>query len=127
MSDNPKSMSLDPAEWRAVLIQNAQRLLQYVQNMQFCADEQVASTEDHMGRMLTQMKHGWKVASVAFQQAADARHAPNDAVQQPASTVVPDVETSLQPNGADPAPKRKGGWPKGQKRKPREAQPETVQ
>lgn len=103
MTDKP-TLSLDSAEWRAMLGHNLNRAGEFVQSTAAINQLQVKAFHDHLDRM--------KALVSAWYASAPAAVA--DAVAEQAQ---PEAPAHPQANGA--APKRKGGWPLGKKRKQR--------
>lgn len=101
MTDKP-TLSLDSAEWRAMLGHNLIRAIEFVQSSTHVTAENVTAFHLHLDRMKA-LATAWHLSAP---KAADSAVASDQHAQAPATA---------QTNGA--APKRKGGWPKGKPRK----------
>lgn len=96
MTDQPKTLALDSAEWKALLLSNIVRTHESVNGAKHITPEGLAMFNGHMDRMKG-IAAAWHASLPA--NPAEDRTAPD----QPAT------------NGAA-KPKGKGGWPKGKKR-----------
>lgn len=116
----PRTMQLNPADWRALVLLNVEQLGQFIASIPAnddkgnsgLTDEAIAMIESHVARG-QQLLGGWRRARIAM--------APVQQAEQPA----PQPEAP-KANGAHEAPKRRGGWPAGKPRG-RRAQTETRQ
>ncbi len=99
MSDAPKTLALNPAEWKALFVSNIDQLRQFVMDAGGLTPAGVTVVADHMDRM--------KSIAAAWQ------------ASQPPVTEAPQTQQA-QPqgaaNGAAAPVVKKGGWPKGKKR-----------
>lgn len=104
MSDKPATMRLNPAEWRDLLITNLERLRQWIaQFHEPPPPDEFQALREFNDRIRLQMA-AWAISN-------------RPAVSAPVPAAAP------PPNGnGHGAPKRKGGWPKGKPRKPRQPQ-----
>lgn len=108
MPDAPRTMQLAPADWRQLCLLNVAQLHDYVSSIpahneagtSALTDEAIAVIDIHLERQRAFLT-AWRKSRV-----------PGLAAVQPA----PAQQTA---NGQhEPKPKKKGGWPKGRKRKP---------
>lgn len=98
MTDTPKTLTLSAREWNVLLASNASDLAAVFSSQPNPSADLYTKIVEHMDRMKSILP-GWLAAAQAVA-ATDAPAAP------------------AQANGAAPA-KRKGGWPAGKPRKPR--------
>lgn len=114
MSDAPKTMQLAPAHWRQLCLLNVAQLHDYISSL--------PAHVEGGGSALTAIEMAVIDAHLAEQRAfltAWQKSRVPGLVVQP----VPQVQPAANGHAT---PKRKGGWPKGRKRKPMQ-QPETTQ
>lgn len=115
MSDARKpTLSLDAAEYRALLLSNFERAAGFV-------TQNVAVTHDQLGSLCAHLER-MKMLAAAWHYAAPPAA---NVEQMQAQRIIDEAALTArraQPNGHE-SPKRKGGWPKGKSRKrPAEAQ-----
>lgn len=104
MTDAPKTLALDSAEWKALLLDNLARAHQAVTASQAINPEGLISLGQHLDR-IKGIAAAWHASLPKDQLAPQPEPAPAQA----------------SANGAEKP--RKGGWPKGKKRNaPRQAQ-----
>jgi len=102
------TLSLNPGEWQALAITNANQLSHFLGTIQAPTEAALLEIDGHLIRLRSFLQ-AWRRSVPAASVAAAAPAQPAEAA--PGS------------NGAA-KPKRKGGWPAGKKRTPKPAQPE---
>jgi len=115
MTDTPKTMQLSPAHWRQLCLLNVAQLHDYVSSIP--AHTEGGTSALTAAEMIVIDAH--LAEQRAFLAAWSKSRMPAFVAPTP-----PAEAKAVQANGAEPV-KRKGGWPKGRKRKP--AQPEQAQ
>lgn len=105
MTDSPKTLSIDAAEWKALLLDNLARAHQAVANSQGINPAGLVDLGQHLDRVKV-LAAAWHASLPKAQPVAQ-----DDPVTTPAAA-----------NGSAEPKKRRGGWPAGKPRKPRTAQ-----
>jgi len=101
MTDAPKTMSLEPAEWQGIVATNTQRFFEFIKPLAAPNAEQSAAMQAYLDRM-------------KFQVVAWERSAPQPVPEPAAQLVEASAPAAPAANGAEP--KKRGGWPRGKKR-----------
>lgn len=99
MSDAPKTLALNSAEWKALLVSNIDQLRQFVMEAGGLTPQGVVVVGDHLERM--------KGIAAAWQASQPPAPVGENAQPAPAQSAA---------NGAAAPVVKKGGWPKGRKR-----------